>query len=80
MGRKFIKLCEDDIFGIKWYTNRRTYLNKDIAPLFNLTVSGVYWLLNEDFAKRGNERHRLRNKNKRCSNPTYLKTEYVKTV
>lgn len=80
MGRKFIKLCEDDIFGIKWYTNCRTYLNKDIAPLFNLTVSGVYWLLNEDFAKRGNERHRLRNKNKRCSNPRYLKTEYVKTV
>lgn len=74
MGRKFIKLCEDDIFGIKWYTNRRTYLNKDIAPLFNLTVSGVYWLLNEDFAKRGNEKHRLRNKSKRCSNPTYLKT------
>ncbi len=74
MGRKFIKLCEDDIFGIKWYTNSLSYLNKDIAPMFNLTVSGVYWLLNEDFAKRGNEKHRLRNKNKLRSNPTYVKS------
>lgn len=74
MGRKFIKLCEDDIFGIKWYTNSLSYLNKDIAPMFNLTVSGVYWLLNEDFAKRGNEKHRLRNKNKLRFNPTYVKS------
>ena len=63
--RRYFKLCEDDVFGMKWFYNSKIYVNRIITDIYNITAAGLYWALNESYRKKANKNRRLRQQAKK---------------